>query len=90
MTQESALLGVPTISIYPGKLPTALEFLRRKKLIYHFMDPVELTEAVRRMLRRIDDVKRAWKRKSEKLWRLMEDPMNVIVEELKSSSRFSP
>jgi len=90
MTQESALLGVPTISIYPGKLPTALEFLRKKKLIYHFMDPMELTEAVRRMLRRIDDVKRAWKRKSEKLWRLMEDPMNVIVEELKSSFRFSP
>jgi len=84
MTQEAALLGVPTISIYPKKLPTVLGFLKKKKLIQHSTNPIELAEVARKMLAKIDEVKKVWKRRAEKLWKIMEDPMRVIMRELET------
>ena len=89
MTQEAALLGVPTISIYPKKLPTVLEFLRKKKLIQHSTNPIELAEVVRKMLANIDEVKKVWRRRAEKLWEIMEDPMKVIMRELETLTESS-
>jgi len=86
MTQEAALLGVPTISIYPGRLPTVLDFLRRRGLIHHIEDLGRLSDAVREMLGRIDYVREEWRRRSRRIWRMMEDPLSVIIGELRSSA----
>ncbi len=84
MTQEAALLGVPSISIYPKKLPTVLDFLRRKKLIIHLTDLSKLIEVSKAFLKRIDDVRKEWEDRSEKIWSIMKDPMKVVEEELKA------
>jgi len=89
MTQEAALLGVPAISIYPKKLPAVLGFLKKRRLILHLMNPIELADMVRRMLRRIDEVRKIWRRRAEKLWKIMEDPMDVVLKELRSLSDLS-
>jgi len=82
MTQEAALLGIPSISIYPHKLPTVLDFLRRRMLIVRCEDPRELADLSLRILTNVDEVKKEWKRRAEDLWKLMEDPMKVVLREL--------
>ncbi len=86
MTQEAALLGVPAISIYPGKLPAVLRFLRRRRLILHCHGFKDLVEKLRRMLNDLDRVRKAWKNRSERLWKVMEDPFQVVLREVEALS----
>ncbi|MCS6769835.1 MAG: DUF354 domain-containing protein [Candidatus Caldarchaeum sp.] len=74
MTQEAALLGVPTISFYPHSLPTVLKFLEKKGLVKHVRDMHDAVNKAGTVLRRIEDVKQACKRKASLLLNQMEDP----------------
>jgi len=85
MTQEAALLGVPTISIYPQRLPTVLEFLERKGLVIRCETAEDLVRVFADLLGRIGEVKEEWEEKARDLWRSMEDPMEVLLQVLRNS-----
>jgi len=82
MTQEAALLGVPAISIYPKKLPTAMKFLAENGLILYYPDPERLLGDIRRILMRRDAMREECKAKAENLWEIMEDPKKRVIEEV--------
>ena len=90
MTQEAALLGVPTISIYPGRLPTVLRFLEKEGLVVHLKDLREVGKVVGRFLGRLEAVEEEWRSKAEKLRSFMEDPFKVVERVLKEVKRLSP
>lgn len=85
MTQEAALLGVPTISIYPQKLPAVLEFLKDVGLVIRCETIEDLVHAFVDLLRKIDIVKDEWEERARSLWESMEDPMKVLLQALKES-----
>lgn len=85
MTQEAALLGVPTMSIYPQKLPAVLEFLKDRGLVIRYETVEELVSSFTDLLRRIDLVRDEWERRAKELWEFMEDPMKVLLQVLRES-----
>ena len=85
MTAEAAMLGIPSISCFPNK-PTIIEkFLMSSSLVVRETTPVKIAGRVARMLedetyrRRIQD-------KAKDLVERMEDPIEVILRELKHLS----
>lgn len=77
ITQEAALLGIPTISIYPGELPTVIKFLERKKLIYHIHSKKDI-KYIYEISNNFDKIKNKQKETSKELLRKMEDPIQKI------------
>ena len=82
MTQEAALLGVPAISIYPKKLPTAIKFLVENGLVLYYPDPERLLGDFGRILGERDSLREKCKVKAENLWRTMEDPKKRVIGEV--------
>jgi len=82
MTQEAALLGVPTISIYPKELPTAIKFLVENGLILYYSNTEQLLRGIRKILGERDVMRDEFKAKAENLWRIMEDPKKRVIEEV--------
>jgi len=82
MTQEAALLGVPTISIYPMELPTAIKFLVENGLILYYSNTEQLLRGIRKIIGERDVMRDEFKAKAENLWRIMEDPKKRVIEEV--------
>ena len=82
MTQEAALLGVPTISIYPKELPTAIKFLVENGLILYYSNTEQLLRGIRKIIGERDVMRDEFKAKAENLWRIMEDPKKRVIEEV--------
>lgn len=89
MTQEASLLGVPAISIYPKELPAVLRFLERRRLLIHFREPEAVIQALANLLRNLDAIRDSWRRRAQSLWRIMEDPFNAVLKEVKPLAQFS-
>jgi len=79
MTQEAALLGIPTISIYPGRLPRVVHYLKNKGLVKHIGDMEKILETTVKFYRNFDKVQLNLKEKALKMVKSMEDPRNKIV-----------
>lgn len=86
MTQEAALLGVPSVSIYPGKLPTVLKFLVRERLTKHYRNLSAFMKALPRILRGLDKLEEEVAERSKRLWRRMENPEPRVIEWLEGVS----
>jgi len=82
MTQEAALLGVPTISIYPKELPTAIKFLVENGLILYYSNTEQLLRGIRKIIGERDVMRDESKAKAENLWKIMEDPKKRVIEEV--------
>lgn len=80
MTQEAALLGKPCISIYPSKQPTILRFLSKKGLVKHYTSLEESLRALQQILRKIDYFTEVFGENSRKLWKMMRDPEEELIE----------
>ncbi|MEM3403508.1 MAG: DUF354 domain-containing protein [Nitrososphaeria archaeon] len=81
MNHEAALLGVPTISAYPGQ-PTIVEkFLINKKLIYR---PSNLNRCMKLLACLLfnKNLRETYKKRSSMLWNLMHDPRDLIASKL--------
>ena len=50
MNRESALLGVPTISCYPGKLLAVDKFLIEKSLMFYLTNPIEILKFTQKLI----------------------------------------
>jgi predicted glycosyltransferase len=81
MTAESALLGVPAISYYPGD-PTFVErFLIHYGLVERILDPSRIAQRTN-AISRSADFREFYQKKSTKLIRSMEDPLRVITQRI--------
>jgi len=86
MTAEAALLGIPTISCYPRD-PTLVEkYLVKEKLIFRITNPEKTVKRVIKILRNYESVKETQKEKAKTLTANMEDPLNVIMEEIEKQN----
>jgi predicted glycosyltransferase len=84
MTAESALLGKPTFSCYPGKPVIILKYLIRKGLVKLETDSSQLLRKIRLTLNSLDKEKIRQAEKAEKLVKGFEDPIEVILREIES------
>ncbi|MGB9622303.1 MAG: DUF354 domain-containing protein [Candidatus Bathyarchaeia archaeon] len=84
MNAESAILGVPTLSIYPGETTIIERYLIRKRLIKRENNPELLWRRVLRMLDRIDEKKIEEEKRARELVKEFEDPLEKITEAIES------
>jgi hypothetical protein len=81
MTAESALLGVPAISYYPGD-PTFVEkFLINYGLVERILDPGRIAQRVQ-AISKSSDFREFYQKKSGRLLRSMEDPLRVVIQRI--------
>ncbi|MEM3399125.1 MAG: DUF354 domain-containing protein [Nitrososphaerota archaeon] len=85
MTQEAALLGKPSIMVYPGETPTVLRFLSKTGLVKHCRSLDKSSKTLKYMLKNIDEVSEEFLEKSTKLWKIMRNPEEKIVKWLKET-----
>ncbi len=82
MIEEAAFLGVPSISVYPGKYEIT-EFLVRKGAAFKAMNPEETYKLSCEILSRSDEEKCEWRARVQRmLWRIFDDPLPQIVDEV--------
>ena len=81
MNVEAALLGIPTISYFPGETTTVEKYLIDEGLIVRSKDPQKVVEKSVEALSNQEEWKRK-QRKGKKLLKRMEDPIKVIKNHL--------
>jgi hypothetical protein len=86
MTAEAALLGVPTVSIYPGQPTFIEEYLIKIGLIHRSLNPRRLTSASIKMMSDVNFL-RKHRTMSKRFLRSMEDPIAKIVSSLERLER---
>lgn len=83
MTAEAALLGVPTLSCYPGKPFLIEKYLVRRGLIIREASCKKVGERVLKIFNNLDSVKRAQTLKAKQLTNTFEDPSEVVARAIK-------
>lgn len=83
MTAEAALLGIPTLSCYPGDPFLIEEYLVRRGLIIREASCRKASERVLKILNNIDSVKKAQTLKARQLTNTFEDLSEVVVKAIK-------
>jgi len=83
MSAEAALMGVPTISTFQGKLYTE-RYLASEGLIYKTRSTAKLIVLARRLLSA--DSKKRISKKASHVLALMEDPVPVVAREVAKAS----
>ena len=81
MTAESALMGVPAISYYPGD-PTFVEkFLINYGLIERILDPGRIAQRSK-AISKSPEFREFYQKKSARLIRNMEDPLRTVIQRI--------
>lgn len=78
MTAEAALLGVPSISCYPGETTCVESFLIKKGLVRKISDPAEISREITEILKNLASFRKSQSEKADKILSGMEDPVEVI------------
>jgi len=78
MTVEAALLGIPSISCFPGPKPLYIQYLERLGLVETIRSPREITTRVDRMLTEPEAFE-SQTRRGKQLLAKMEDPLAKIL-----------
>ena len=81
MTAEAALLGVPVISYYPGDATFVERFLISHGLVERILDPGRIAQRASAICKSVD-FREFYQKKSSKLLRSMEDPLQIIVQKI--------
>ncbi len=85
MTAEAALLGIPSISSYPGNSYMVEKYLMKKKLLLRETNPTKIAKRVESWLRDIDSIKEVFLNRSKILVSKFEDPIEKISREIKKT-----
>jgi hypothetical protein len=85
MTAEACLLGVPSLSAYPGSSPLVEHYLLRRGLLRRADSPEQMVRALRDLL--VPAKRHALGRRAARLLEWMEDPLDTIRALLHSVSR---
>jgi predicted glycosyltransferase len=78
MTCEAALLGVPSISFFPGRLYYE-EPLMKEKLLYHPKTPDQAKRLIEKILSQSEDYSKMCKKRAKRLLESMEDPTDTLI-----------
>jgi len=78
MTAEAALLGVPSISCYPGETTCVESFLIEKGLVEKISDPAEIARGVAEILGNLPSVRSSQEKRAYSVLARMDDPIEVI------------
>ncbi len=81
MTAEAALLGVPVISYYPGDATIVERFLINHGLVERILDPGRIAQRTSAICKSVE-FREFYQKKSTKLLRSMEDPLQIIVQKI--------
>ena len=82
MTAESALLGIPTISL--NSVPNRIEdFLVKKRIIGRSENPDKISREIYQSLNNLQIIKKK-KEKAKKLVASFEDPYQILLKTMKS------
>ena len=82
MTAESALLGIPTISL--NSVPNRIEdFLVKKRIIFRSDNPNRISSEIQKVLNNPQIIKKK-KEKAKKLVASFEDPYQILLKTMKS------
>ena len=87
MSAEAALMGIPTISCYPGDPYIIENYLIEKGLINRETSEKKLFKKVMNMLKNYCQYKKETTEKSTSLIETFEDPIEVIVNEIEKIGR---
>lgn len=82
MTAEAALLGTPAISCYPREPTIVEEFLINERVIQRTTDPDRACSKIIKILDNFNEVRSDTMEKARKLIKNMENPFDIIVENL--------
>jgi predicted glycosyltransferase len=82
MTAESALLGVPTFSCYPGDPYIISKYLIKNKLITFQRNPIKLEKKIWFILNHLEATKKTQAERVQTLIENFEDPIQVILNEI--------
>ncbi|UCD73731.1 MAG: DUF354 domain-containing protein [Candidatus Bathyarchaeota archaeon] len=78
MTAEASLLGVPSISCYPGETTCIESFLIKKGLVRKISDPVKISREITKILKNLASIRESQSEKADSILSGMEDPVQVI------------
>ncbi len=78
MTVEAALLGIPSISCFPGPKPLYIQYLERLGIVKTIKSPREITTNIQRILNEPEAFE-SQKKKGKQLLAKMEDPVAKIL-----------
>jgi predicted glycosyltransferase len=84
MTVEAALLGIPTVSCFPGEKPDYIKYLEKKRLVQTIGSPNRIARVVSETLSSGAE-QEAQKERGTRLLRWMQDPIEVISRVVKRS-----
>ncbi|MEM2909592.1 MAG: DUF354 domain-containing protein [Nitrososphaerota archaeon] len=79
MTQEAVLMGVPTMSAYPGRLPAVHRYLVGIGALSHFRSWQDALKKALNILERADDARKFQTRLANRLKRRMVNPAKVVA-----------
>jgi len=83
MSAEAALLGVPTISCYPGEPPWVEKYLVKQGMVYRITDAEEASKKVLDILDHQEHYVSLHRKIAQRVKSKMEDPLDIIVSNLK-------
>jgi predicted glycosyltransferase len=86
MTVEAALLGIPSISCFPGPKPLYIEYLERLGLVETIRSPREIASRVEKILTN-PEVFEGQKKSGKQLLAKMEDPVAKILSTVEVAGR---
>lgn len=82
MTAESALLGTPTLSCYPGETTIVEKYLIGKKLVERITNLDETSDRIIQILNEYKKIRLMFQRRAKTLMSQMEDPIKVMIDEI--------
>lgn len=82
MSAEAALMGVPTISCYPGRPYIIERYLMKRGLIQRETSPERVVDLIMGILDDLDSVRRTQISRARRLTSRFEDPVEVIAREI--------
>lgn len=85
MTQEAALMGVPSVSTYPGSMPTVLQYLASSGLSRRILDFSYLAKYLKFFSENKDKIIQRQRRRSSRLLSKMKDPRPLISHHVMTS-----
>jgi predicted glycosyltransferase len=86
MTVEAALLGIPSISCFPGPKPLYIQYLEKLGLVETIKSPREIASKLHRMLTDPEAFE-TQKRRGKQLLAKMEDPVAKILSTVKLAGK---
>lgn len=87
MTQEAAIMGVPSVSTYPRTMPTVLEYLVSIGLTKRVLDNNSLAKYLKYFSEHKENIIEQQRRRSAKLSSKMKDPKPMITSVVLSATR---